>query len=419
MITSHHNISAQTSHDPRLTWWQEARYGMFIHWGPVSIKGTEIGWSRGREVPVDEYDLLYKSFNPTKFSAKEWVKIAKDAGMKYMVLTAKHHDGFCLWDTEVTDYNIMNTPFGLDVVKELSEECKKEGIVFCTYYSILDWYHPDYNAFGTHGGPGWELPADLQPDMNRYNRFLKTQMDELINNYGPLGIMWYDGEWEDPWTHEMGKDLYKYVRALQDNIIINNRVDKGRKGMEGITLTDKKYEGDYDTPEQEIGKYQTDRPWESCITITKQWAWKPDDELKSFEECIRTLVQTVGGDGNLLLNVGPMPNGKIEARQEQRLKEIGEWLTEYGESIYGTRGGPFEPGKWGVSTRKKNLIYLHVLNPKGGKLKLPPLDQKVKKASIFHGNELLFKQDPDGLTMNNIKFNKAQVDNILILELEE
>jgi len=409
----------QAESDKRLKWWQDARFGMFIHWGPVSLNGTEIGWSRGREVPAAEYDQLYKSFNPIKFSAEEWVSIAKEAGMKYIVLTAKHHDGFCLWDTKTTEYNIMNTPFGRDVVKELAEACKKEGIVFCTYYSILDWYHPDYNDFDTQGGPGYQLPVGEKASMTRYNKYLKTHMDELIYNYGPLGIMWYDGEWEKPWTHDMGLDLYAYVRGLQNDIIINNRVDKGRKGMEGITLTDRQYAGDFDTPEQEVGKYQTDRPWESCITIAQQWAWKPNDKLKSFEECIKTLVQTVGGDGNLLLNVGPMPNGEIEVRQAERLKEIGNWLKENGESVYGTRGGPIKPDKWGVSTSKDNLIYLHILSTEGKILIIPPIDKKVVKCHLLHGNEIAFTQNEKELSIDISDLKKDLVDNIIVLELEK
>lgn len=412
------SIYSQSKEDPRLEWWKEARYGMFIHWGPVSLKGTEIGWSRGREVPVEEYDQLYKNFNPEKFSAHEWVQTAKDAGMKYIVLTAKHHDGFCLWDTETTEYNIMNSPFGRDVVKELADECKKQGIIFCTYYSILDWYHPDYNNFDTQGGPGFNLPSGEEADMNRYNKYLKTHMNELIQNYGPLGIMWYDGEWEDPWTHEMGLELYDYVRNLQDNIIINNRVDKGRKGMEGVTLSDKTYAGDFDTPEQEVGKFQMDRPWETCMTICTQWAWKPNDKLKSFEECIRILVETVGGDGNLLLNVGPMPDGRIEARQVDRLKEIGNWLEQNGESIYGTRGGPFKPAKWGVSTSKGNKIYLHILKIEGKKLKLPDLDKKVLKCYVLHGDDIDFSQTNNELSIPLTDLNKDKVDNIIVLELE-
>lgn len=412
------SIYSQSKEDPRLEWWKEARYGMFIHWGPVSLKGTEIGWSRGREVPVEEYDELYKNFNPEKFSAKEWVQTAKDAGMKYIVLTAKHHDGFCLWDTETTEYNIMNTPFGRDVVKELADECKKQGIIFCTYYSILDWYHPDYNNFDTQGGPGFNLPSGEEADMNRYNKYLKTHMNELIQNYGPLGIMWYDGEWEDPWTHGMGLELYDYVRNLQDNIIINNRVDKGRKGMEGVTLSDKTYAGDFDTPEQEVGKFQMDRAWETCMTICTQWAWKPNDKLKSFEECIRILVETVGGDGNLLLNVGPMPDGRIEARQVDRLKEIGNWLEQNGESIYGTRGGPFKPAKWGVSTSKGSKIYLHILKVEGKNLKLPALDKKVLKCYVLHGDAIDFSQTNNELSIPLTDLKKDKVDNIIVVELE-
>ena len=411
-------VFAQTTLDPRLQWWKDARFGMFIHWGPVSQAGTEIGWSRGEQVPVDEYDQLYTTFNPEKFSAVEWVKIAKDAGMKYMVLTSKHHDGFCLWDTKTTDYNIMNTPFGRDVVKELAEECKKEGIVFCTYYSILDWYQPDYNI-DSRGGPGYAFPEGEKPDMNRYIDYLNTHMKELIENYGPLGIMWFDGEWEEPWTHEMGINLYNYVRSLQENIIINNRVDKGRKGMEGVTLTDKNYAGDYDTPEQEVGKFQTERPWETNMTICKQWAWKPNDALKSFEECIRILVETVGGDGNLLLNVGPMPDGRIEPRQVERLNEIGQWLQQDGESIYGTKGGPFKPESWGATTSKGNKIYLHILNVKGKKIKLSPLEKSIVNCQLLHGEMIDYKQTKRGISIKTSGLNPDLVDNIVVLEMAD
>jgi alpha-L-fucosidase len=411
------NSFGQSSSNPRLQWWQEARFGMFIHWGPVSLKGTEIGWSRGVQVPVKEYDQLYALFNPTSFSAKEWVSIAKAAGMKYIVLTAKHYDGFCLWDTETTDYNIMNTPFGRDVVKELAEECKKQGIIFCTYYSILDWYHPDYNI-DSRGGPGYQLPAGEKANMDRYQEYLKNHMKELIQHYGPLGVMWYDGEWETPWTHEMGLELYEFVRGLQDDIIINNRVDKGRKGMEGITLTDMAYAGDFDTPEQEVGKFQTERPWETCMTIAQQWACKPNDQLKTLEECLHILIKTAGGDGNLLLNVGPMPNGAIEERQVARLKEIGDWLNKYGESIYGTRGGPFMPDEWGVSTTKDNKIFVHVLKADDNELLLAPLDKKVIKCYLFYGSEQNFSQNKNGISISLNNLDTNAIDNIFVLELE-
>ena len=412
------NSFAQVSDDDRMQWWRDARFGMFIHWGPVSQKGTEIGWSRHDQVPIAEYDQLYKTFNPTAFSAKEWVQLAHDAGMKYIVLTAKHHDGFCLWDTKATDYNIMHTPFGRDVVRELADACRKQGVVFCTYYSILDWYQPDYNI-DSRGGPGYHLPQGQQPDMDRYNRYLNTQMKELITNYGPLGIMWFDGEWEKRWTHVRGLALNDYVRSLQQDIIINNRVDKGRKGMEGVTLTDQQYAGDYDTPEQQVGKYQIDRPWETCMTIAKQWSWKPNDKVKSLDECINILVETAGGDGNLLLNVGPMPNGQIAPNQAARLREIGKWLQQYGASIYGTRGGPYPPGKWGVSTHNDRNIYLHILHPKGKKLILPALDKNIKKCHYIHGRDVKYKSTAKQLTLDLSDINRHETDNIIVIELME
>jgi alpha-L-fucosidase len=366
--------------EENLRWWQEARFGMFIHWGPVSLRGAEIGWSRGAQVPTDEYDQLYQRFNPTNFDAGAWVQLAKDAGMKYLVLTSKHHDGFCLWDTKFTDYNIMNTPFHRDVVKELSQACRREGMVFCTYHSICDWRHADYPL----GSPGGKTHKP-SPKMDRYNEFLKRQVAELIQNYGPLGVMWFDGEWEAPWTSDRGRDLYGHCRALQPSLLVNNRVSKARRGMEGSSQPGE-FPGDFDTPEQRIGTFQTNRAWESCITLCQQWAWKPNDKLKSFDECIRTLARTAGGDGNLLLNVGPMPSGEIEPRQAERLREIGAWLKNYGESIYGTRGGPLPPSDWGVTTHNDNTLFVHVLNWRGtNTVTLPPLNRLVRNTRLLTG----------------------------------
>ena len=405
--------------DQRLDWWRDARFGMFIHWGPVSLEGTEIGWSRDREVPRAKYDELYKHFNPTQFDAVEWVGLAKKAGMKYMVLTAKHHDGFCLWDTETTTYDIMSTPFGRDVVKELSDECKKQGIVFSTYYSILDWYHPDYNTAGVYGGPGFALPDGQAPSMDRYVSYMNEHLRELVGGYGPLGIMWFDGEWEEPWTHERGQALYEYVRELQPDIIVNNRVDKGRDGMDGTTLTDQVYAGDYDTPEQRVGNFQTERPWETCMTICEQWAWKPDDDMKSFKETLDILLQTAGGDGNLLLNVGPMPDGRIEPRQAERLLEIGAWLDKYGETIYGTRGGPFEPGPWGVSTHKEERVFIHVLNWETDTVDLPALQEKIVSSTVLTGGEVEVTQSGTGVRITVPPSDRDSIDTIVELRLSE
>lgn len=381
--------------DPEsLARWQAMRFGMFIHWGPVSLKGTEIGWSRGREVPVEEYDALYKEFNPRQFDADEWVALAKEAGMKYLVITSKHHDGFCIWDSAYTDYDIMSTPFARDILRELSDACRRGGILFCTYHSICDWYHPDYPL----GSPGGRT-AKPNPNMPRYVEYLHNQTREIIEKYGPLGVMWFDGEWEKPWTHEYGKALYEHIRRCQPDILINNRVDKGRRGMEGITEGEE-FRGDFDTPEQRVGAFDRDRPWETCMTICRQWAWKPNDPLKSLRECLEILLRTVGGDGNLLLNVGPMPDGRIEPRQADRLREIGRWLAEYGDGVYGTRGGPFKPGRWGASTCKGNTIYLFVFAwPAEGTLSLPPIPARVTEATLRSGGDLRWEQTDRGIAL--------------------
>jgi alpha-L-fucosidase len=348
-----------------IQWFRDAKFGLFIHWGPVSLKGTEIGWSRGGErrgtggkgeIPVEEYDNLYKEFNPTKFNAKEWVDIAKSAGMKYLVFTTKHHDGFSMFDSALTDYKITNSPFKRDVTAELAHACHEAGIRLGFYYSPPDWHHPDYRT----------------ENHARYIEYLHGQIRELCTKYGTVDILWFDGlggsakDWDS-------ERLFKMIRELQPHIIINNRA--------GLP-------GDFDTPEQKIGTFQTDRAWESCITLCQQWAWKPNDQMKSLKECVQTLVRCAGGDGNLLLNVGPMPTGEIEPRQVARLKEIGDWLRKYGESIYGTRGGPYKPGEVGVSTHKANTIHLHLLDWDGGTITLPRLDMKNPVGSVMGGGDV-------------------------------
>jgi len=389
--------------------WQDMRFGMFVHWGPVSLKGTEIGWSR-RKIGPQVYDNLYKRFNPVKFDANQWVSIAKAAGMKYIVLTSKHHDGFCLWETKFTDYNIMNSPFGRDVVKELSTACRKQGLVYGSYYSILDWRHPLYplgQETGVKGKP--------HADMDKYNRFVKDQLAEQIRKYA-LDIAWFDGEWEAPWTHERGVDLYNYVRKLKSDILINNRVDKGRRGMKGNTKEG--FVGDFDTPEQRVGSFNMDRPWETCMTIGRQWAWKPHDRIKSLQQCLRTLIMTAGGDGNLLLNVGPMPSGEIEPRQVARLKEMGQWLDKYGQSIYGTRGGPWKPTKDLASTRKGDVVYLHILRMTGDSVTLAGLARKIKSASLLTGGKVDVKQAAGRVVVTIPASDRQAIDTLVKLELD-
>lgn len=363
-------LSGQTfnSKEERLEWWKDARFGMFIHWGPVSIKGTEIGWSRGKEWSVEEYDNLYKQFNPVKFNALEWVRIAKAAGMKYIVFTSKHHDGFCMWDTKYTEFNIMNSPFKRDVMKELAEACRKEGIALGFYHSTCDWHNPDFPLTS----PGGSVKRETS-NLDRYTEYLKNQSVEIIKNYGPLLVMWYDVPQQ--FDAVRGQGVIDHIRTIQPDILVNNRTGAA---------------GDFDTPEQRVGSFQTDRPWETCMTIGRQWAWKPDEEIKSLEQCLQNLVRSAGGDGNLLFNVGPKPDGTIEPLQVARLKEMGDWLSKYGYSIYGTRGGPFKPADWGVSTRKGNKVYLHILKWSGDKVKisLPGFGMEIKKCILADGGKV-------------------------------
>ncbi len=395
-----------------MQWWKDARFGMFVHWGPVSLKGTEIGWSRGGErrgrsgtgtIPVEDYDNLYREFNPVEFDAVEWVEIAKAAGMKYLVFTSKHHDGFSMFDSKATDYKITSqeSPYGRDVAAELAKACHDNGIRLGFYYSPVDWYHPDYRT----------------ENHDRYIKFMHRQVRELCSNYGKVDIMWFDGLQIHPMSGSGGEDLYdpewakdwdshtlfKMIRKLQPRVIINNRC-----GLEG----------DFDTPEQHVGFFQTDRPWESCITICRQWAWKPDDRMKSPEECIRTLVSCAGGDGNLLLNVGPMPNGEIEVRQVERLKEIGGWLKVNGESIYGTRGGPLPPQSWGVTTQKKNTLYLHVFSEGGSVIALPKMKAVIKRAALIDGTEVEFLSTDIGTLVNLPENRRDPVDTIVVMEFD-
>ena len=400
----------------RMKWWVEARFGMFIHWGPVSLKGTEIGWSRGREVPIPVYDNLYKEFNPVRFNAREYVALAKEAGVKYLTLTTKHHDGFSMFATKLSDYNIMHTPFRRDVTRELADECQRQGLRFCTYYSIIDWYHPDYLPRGA----GDKRPVQ-DADFERYYAFMKGQLRELIENYHPA-VLWFDGEWEDHWTVARGRDIYAMLRRLDPNLIINNRLGKKRAfGQGGMTPAESTV-GDFGTPEQETGRFYGDRNtyWESNMTICRQWAWKPNDRLKSLKECIDLLVTNAGYDGNFMLNVGPMPDGRIEPRQVERLREIGRWMKQNGESICGTRGGPFKPAKWGVSTCKDNRIYVHVLRwPGEGPITLPATGKKVVGSRLLTGGDVEVKTSGQGITLSVPAAGRQELDTVIELRMED
>ena len=378
--------------------WQSLRFGMFIHWGPVSLTGKEIGWSRGAQTPVEVYDNLYKEFNPTNFKADEWVSIAKAAGMKYIVLTTKHHDGFCLWDTKLTDYNIMHTPFQRDVAKELAAACKKQGIEFGAYYSVPDWYNTNWPTTSPAGHVKRE-----KYDLDTYEKYLQGQITELVKNYGPLITIWND--MPGPYG-KRGADTIKLVRSLQPNMLINDRTGDG---------------GDYSTPEQEIGTFDLNRPWESCMTVSAHnaWAWGgTNDGVKSTAACLDMLIRAAGGDGNVLLNVGPRPDGMIDPAQANLLMEIGDWLAKNGEAIYGTRGGPWKPVKDIVSTRRGNTIFLHVMKSEGGRIELPALPAAIKSAALLNGSQVKISQQDGRLAITIPPSALQPVDTIVKLEVD-
>ncbi len=379
--------------DRRMEWWREARFGMFIHWGLYAVPAGEWGgqtnygeWIRtSAEIPVDEYDRFVEQFNPTKFNAEAWVKMAKDAGMKYIVITSKHHDGFCLFDSKYTDFDIMSTPYHKDILKQLADACHKEGIKICWYHSIMDWHHPDYLP-----RRGWEKDRSAEgADFSRYIQYLKNELKELVQNYGDIGVLWFDGEWEETWTNEDGKDLYNYVRNLEPHIIINNRVDVGRSGMEGMTKQGE-YAGDFGTPEQEIPA--TGLPgedWETCMTMNDHWGYnKHDDNWKSVPDLLHNLADIASKGGNFLLNVGPKADGTFPEESVIRLHEIGNWMKTNGEAIYGTHASPFKKLTWGRCTQKETengtRLYLHVfIWPADGILKVPGIYNEPQQAFLL------------------------------------
>jgi alpha-L-fucosidase len=419
-----------TADDERLAWWREARFGLFIHWGLYAIPAGAWGertdhgeWIRETaQIPPAEYEPLAQRFNPVRFDADEWVRTARDAGMRYIVITSKHHDGFCLFDSQHTDFDIMSTPFRRDVLRELSAACRRQGLRMCWYHSIMDWHHPDYLPRRS-----WEQRSAEGADFERYVGHLRKQVTELLTNYGDIGVMWFDGEWENTWTHAHGQALYELCRQLQPNVIVNNRVDKGRAGMAGMT-TDARFVGDFGTPEQEIPP--TGLPgvdWETCMTMNQHWGYNQfDQDWKSSADLIRKLVDIVSKGGNFLLNVGPTAEGEFPQPCLERLRAMGAWLRVNGEAIYGTSAGPFKSLPWGRCTQRARdggttRLYLHVFEwPGDGWLRIEGLANDVQKAFLLAdpGQTALDGQRRDGtLTLAVPKQAPEAVATVVVLDL--
>jgi alpha-L-fucosidase len=418
--------------DARMKWWRDARFGMFIHWGLYAIPGGEwqgkkvngIGeWIMNNgHIPVADYERLAAQFNPVKFDAKKWVKIAGDAGMRYMVITSKHHDGFCLWDSKVSTYDVMDaTPFKRDILRELADACKADGRVrLCFYHSIMDWHHPDAQSIHY---PTYNTRDKKNPNFPRYvEEYLKPQLKELITGYDPA-VLWFDGEWVPDYTEEMGHDIYNFCKQLKPDIIINNRVGKSRAGMAGMSKS-KESAGDFGTPEQEIPA--TGLPgvdWESCMTMNNTWGFRKDDnQWKSGETLIRNLVDVVSKGGNYLLNVGPTPEGEIPEPSVQRLAEIGKWMSVNGESIHGAQASPFKKLAWGRATMKPGKLYLHVFQwPANGNLAVPTMIKLKGGASLLADSSKNFQvMTGGGQTVIAVPAGKAPdaVDTVVVLPFD-
>lgn len=390
---------------------QNLRVGLSIHWGPSSLGGKEISWSRDKQIPKNKYDNFYKEFNPTKFNAKQWTELAKEGGMKYILITSKHHDGFCLWPSKFTDYNISNTPFKSDIVRLLCDACKQEGIVFGTYYSIIDWYHPDYQPYG-HGGPGEMIkPAGDSPNFERYLVYMKNQLHELVVDYG-AEIIQFDGEWDPTWNHQVGSDVYLYLRKLNDKLLISSRTDVGRQNLNPKTgkWNSTVYAGDYEERERRVDliglkeSYEfekSDIPWQAWVTIDKsQWSYNETPRLMTADSVIIDLLNTVGNNGNYLINVAPRPDGTFHPDQVAIVKKVGSWLKKYGESIYATRGGPYCSNNFYVSTIKNKTIYLFILDNSMKKIELKTDALQISNVSDFNNGEMKYGIKDAILTIN-------------------
>lgn len=375
-------------HDARMKWFRDARFGMFIHFGLYSEAagvwdGKDVGFSSyfGFRNPL-EWAPLLKKFDPKKFDADKIVLAAKAAGMKYLIITSKHHDGFCLFDSKYTDFDVMNSPFGRDIIGELSKACQRHDMRFGFYYSIIDLHHKDYLP-----RPGFDPRPAEGRDFERYVQFMKNQLRELLTNYGEIDVVWFDGEWESSWTHERALDMWDFIKKIQPNALINNRIDKGRAGMQGMNTADH-FLGDFGTPEQELLKRNPGVDWETCQTMNKHgnWGWRTNEaNYYSSTELIRQVINCASMGGNMLLNIGPKGDGSIPAPQQERLTAIGKWMDANGDAIYQSSASPFKVAPdWGCSTTKGKTLFCHVFDfPTDGKLILPALEGDVIKAWAY------------------------------------
>lgn len=404
---------------------QDAKFGLFIHWGVFSILGDAEWAMNNQNIHVKDYTRLEHFFYPTEFDAHEWVSMAKNAGMKYITLITRHHDGFSMWDTKYSDFNIMNTPYKKDVVKMIADECHKQKIKLFLYYSLLDWRRDDYSW--STGRTGHGTGRTVHGNWNDYIKFMENQLTELLTNYGEIAGIWFDGYW-DQTAPEGAKDrtakvdwhlpeIYALIHKLQPQCLIGNNHHLTPFPGEDFQMFERDLPGENKSG-LSFQKASDKLPLETCETMNGSWGFNiKDDNYKSVNQLIHYLVNAAGRNANFLLNVGPMPNGKIQNEFTDTLKEVGKWMQQYGESIYGTRGNIMPPQNWGVVTAKNKTVYVHILKDSSQPVLITGISGKVKSCQLMNTNQKVnFKQDKNGVTLNTDGIVLNNVDTIVEIE---
>jgi alpha-L-fucosidase len=397
-------------------WLQDAKFGLFVHWGVYSVLGDGEWVMNNQRIDKKTYEKLPAFFNPVAYDPEEWVAIAKAAGMKYITITSKHHDGFAMFDSKLTDWDIVDrSPYKKDVLKMLADACRKEGIKLFFYHSQLDWYQDNYYP---RGNTGQTAGRPDKGDWYKYLDFMDGQLSELLTNYGEIGGIWFDGFWDKRDADWRLDKTYSLIHSLQPACLIGSNHHLAPFPGEDFQMFEKDLPGQKTTgfnPEQTVG----DLPLETCETMNNSWGFNLQDKnYKSTKSLIQYLVKAAGFNSNFLLNVGPMPNGKIQPEFVSTLKEMGVWLEKNGETIYGTRGGPIPPKSWGVTTYKGNKVFVHILNAEDNNLLIPDFGRKVKGITLFKtGAKLKYKQDAFGIAISVPEEVFDETDTILVIDI--
>lgn len=404
-------------------WFQDNKYGLFIHWGVYSVMagGGDIGvaeWIMNqKQIPIAAYENLPNFFNPTKFNAEEWVAMVKKAGMRYITITSKHHDGFAMYDTKVSDYNIVKkTPFKRDVLKELKDACDKEGIKLFFYYSQLDWHHPDYFPRGNTGRDYTGRPNS--GEWRKYIDYMKAQLTELLTNYGEIGGIWFDGQWDKYEENWYLDEIYNHIHSLQPGALIGSNHHLAAFPGEDFQMFERDLPGENTMGFNKGAEISQSLPLEMCETMNGSWGYNiKDRRFKSSSQLLETMIRAAGYGANFLLNTGPLPDGTIQKENIDTLMVMSKWLDKYGETIYGTRKGPISPRPWGVTTQKDNKVYLHLLAWKDESILIPSIGQKVKAVKFYGDNSpVAFKESKEGITLTIPYSKRKPLETILVIE---